>query len=99
MRFTPDQANAIYDVLVEECGAPLDDDSRVMFGVYLAGGGAFPFEFRFQGDLGFGGKFRATADACRWRVDCYPEDRTPERDEMVRRANARLAELEAAASA
>jgi len=32
-------------------------------------------EWRFQGSLGFGGKFRYP----RMSVDCYPEDETPAR--------------------
>jgi hypothetical protein len=98
---TPATANAIYSILVEECGADSAADSRGDFVDYLArptflNGGAY--EFRFQGSLGFGGKFRMAAGGSRWRVDYYPEDRTPERDAMVERANDRLFKLESRAA-
>ena len=48
-------------------------------------------EYRFQGALGFGGKFRNHGYG--WRVDCYSEDETPERLAMIESANAALAEL------
>ena len=79
-------ANAIYDILVEECGAPMrnrrdfvyhqtDSDIR---------------EWRFSGSLGFGGKFWRSD---KWYVSYYQEHQTPERDAMERAANARLATL------
>lgn len=72
-------------VLVEECGAaPSGEDDFV----FLNSRGRCD-EYRFIGALGFGGKF--------WRhdmrVSCYREDETPERLAMMRRANARIAEL------
>jgi hypothetical protein len=48
-------------------------------------------EYRFQGNLGFGGKFWNANG--RWYVTCYSEDETPERQEMIRKANERLADL------
>lgn len=51
-----------------------------------------PKEFRFQGQLGFGGKF--------WRrhsghdVTCYPEDSTRERKRMIAKLNQAIVELE-----
>jgi len=48
-------------------------------------------EWRFQGSLGFGGKF--------WRINgglsvtCYTEDLNPERDAIIKKVNALLAEI------
>jgi hypothetical protein len=50
-------------------------------------------EYRFQGALGFGGKFRRTKWGNRWYVDQYPEDETPESLEIVRVTNEKLKEL------
>jgi hypothetical protein len=51
-------------------------------------------EFRFQGALGFGGKFRNNGNNSNTPyVDCYPEDETPARREMIAKANARLSAL------
>lgn len=75
--------NQIYDILVEECGANpnwrynfvdahLYDDCK---------------EYRFQGLLGFGGKFRSRNGIY---VDYYPEDKNDVRDEIVRKTNEKL---------
>jgi hypothetical protein len=49
-------------------------------------------EFRFMGSLGFGGK--VYVDPRRGaRVDCCPEDETPERRATIERTNAALAKL------
>lgn len=88
--------NTVYDVLVEECGAPRS--CRDMFltiantpnGFYTNNRGFH--EYRFQGALGFGGKLWQNHEL-RLHVDCYTEDRTPERDLMIARANARLKDL------
>jgi hypothetical protein len=95
-------SNRVYDILVEICGAreslrgnfvdrhePFVDPSSNF---------ASTSEFRFQGKLGFGGKFwvspvRALRNLCPWFVSCYSEDETPEREAMVRLANERLLEL------
>lgn len=51
-------------------------------------------EYRFMGDLGFGGKFRNNGNRDNTPyVDCYPENETPERLKMIEAANKRLAEL------
>lgn len=89
---TKDEANAVYDILVRECGAAEGNDRS------CPGRGHFVGEFtrdrhtdeyRFQGALGFGGKFYPRD----MRVSCYREDETPERREMVRWANAALRAL------
>lgn len=77
--------DAVYDVLVEECGALDDDQERHSFKLL------WPecVEFRFQGRLGFGGK--VWHNRRRVYVTCYPEDQIPERLAMIERANERLA--------
>ncbi len=48
-------------------------------------------EWRFMGNLGFGGK--VTWDGRRCWVSCYPEHMTPEREQLIRNANRELKEL------
>ena len=47
-------------------------------------------EYRFQGKLGHGGKYRSQRN----KVDCYQEDATPERLAIIKKVNAKLATLE-----
>ena len=47
-------------------------------------------EYRFCGDLGFGGKVWAGSPPY---VTCYPEDKTPEREKTLASLNAALAAL------
>ena len=82
------QARAIYQVLIEECAAPADDFSVDSF-IFNHRDGSQVEEYRFMGNLGFGGKFWQR----RMAVSCYPEDTTPEREASMERANARLAVL------
>ena len=78
------KANAIFDILVQECGASEED--RLGF-VYQQTTEDVR-EWRFCGFLGFGGKFWNKADGiC---VNCYREDETPERRKMIDAANKRL---------
>jgi hypothetical protein len=87
-----DTAEAIYDVLMEHAGAP--ENWRSMFINHQSN--RHESEWRFQGDLGFGGKFKRAwhPGGERWFVDYYSEDRTPERDEIMRVTNEALAELQ-----
>jgi hypothetical protein len=89
---TRDEANAIYDILVRECGAAEGRDwsypGRAHFVAMLTCERPTD-EYRFMGSLGFGGKFYARD----MRVGYYGENRTPEREEMVRRANEALKAL------
>ena len=52
----------------------------------------FPYEWRFCGKLGFGGKFRVNnnRNGCPY-IDCYQEDETPERRALIEITNAELA--------
>lgn len=47
-------------------------------------------EFRFIGDLGFGGKFWIDSRRGMW-VNCYPEHGTPERLAIIEKTNEALA--------
>ncbi|MCK5641158.1 MAG: hypothetical protein KAJ19_10185 [Gammaproteobacteria bacterium] len=81
---TTEQANAVFDILVEDCGAC--EDERGSFVHYFTTGGQ---EYRFRGMLGFGGKFRPKTMS----VDYYPEDKTPERERIQATVNRKLAKL------
>ncbi|PZR93525.1 MAG: hypothetical protein DI537_10425 [Stutzerimonas stutzeri] len=90
---TPEKAAQAYDILVREAGAAPGD--RSSFILHLSKPSP-PTEYRFQGHLGFGGKFRLRqSDQIAHRVDCYPEDLDPERIAIVERTNAALATLDA----
>jgi hypothetical protein len=89
---TRKQGNCVYDLLVEQAGAP--EDLREDFLYWLATD-AQPrnyAEFRFQGKLGFGGKFWLTGDGM--YVTCYWEDVTPEREKILKTVDDSLAALE-----
>lgn len=83
--------NAVYDVLVEECGAHDSPDERAALAIH------WPDcrEYRFQGKLGFGGKVWWNPSRSRPAVyvTCYREDQSDERNAMIERANARLSPL------
>lgn len=93
----------VYDLLVSVGGAP--ENMKAEFVRYFtkpdpmdhpnACHGDLPatLEWRFQGHLGFGGKF--------WRahrghdVTCYPESETPQRLALIARLNKEISGLEA----
>lgn len=85
MKRSPEEVrlNRIYDVLVKLGGAW--PDSRYMFVRSHAEDNCK--EWRFQGHLGFGGKYRSRTNS----VDCYPEDMTPEKLRLIEQINAELA--------
>lgn len=84
---SPELANQVYDILVKFCGAGeyMRDSFVAMETTELI------YEWRFGGDLGFGGKFWN----CNGRlyVNCYPEDLNPERQKMIDEANEQLSKL------
>jgi hypothetical protein len=86
--FTEAEANAVFDILVEECRAP--GPQRDQF-VYHQTQADFPREWRFGGALGFGGKLWRNDD--RVYVSCYSEDSDEATEAIIARANARLAEF------
>ncbi len=81
---------AAYDILVAHAGAKDDADDKESFVTYYMQVEYPATEYRFCGNLGFGGKF--------WRngsfyVSCYPEERTPVRTAAIEKVNNLLAEL------
>lgn len=79
-----DKLNQIYDILVNLAGA--DEYHRDSF-VFLHMEEIPCREFRFIGNLGFGGKYRSEKN----KVDYYSEDTTPERESIVEKTNNALA--------
>lgn len=88
---TVEQANAVWDVLVEHAGA--SEAGREDFVIVQAAGRCD--EYRFIGSLGFGGKFWTSTSERRWYVTAYPEDTTPERQRVIDVTNAALSGLKA----
>ena len=87
---TREQAEQVFDILTETCGA--SDFWRESF--VRDQSTAYATEWRFQGALGFGGKFRRSDyPQPRVYVDCYPEDATPARKKMIAAANAALCQV------
>lgn len=83
-----DHREAIWKVLVEDCGVKRTDKAlREQFDLHYPG----CIEFRFVGSLGTGGK--VWWNGRRATVSCYEEDATPERRAAMRRANDRLHRL------
>lgn len=89
---TDDQANEVWDVLVELAGA--NERDRDTFVRYLTSPEPFGQEYRFIGVLGFGGKlhFNTFRGA---RVSCYPEHHTPETKSVLDAVNERLRRINA----
>lgn len=83
---TENQAERVWVILVEECGASPSADSKWEFVYHQTR--EHCAEFRFMGKLGFGGKL--WNQSLRLHVTCYPEDLTDERIEMIVKADARL---------
>jgi len=46
-------------------------------------------EYRFQGKLGFGGKYRSKTNT----IDCYSEDETKERKKIIKNINTELSKI------
>ena len=82
----------VYDIL-EEIGAPSNMKEHF---VYVQGHEAIN-EWRFQGLLGFGGKFwnewSYMNNKFEWRVSCYSEDENPKRLGMINHTNKKLKKL------
>jgi hypothetical protein len=93
---TDEQANKVYDILVQHAGA--QEDGRWDFVFHQTRGHVT--EYRFMGLLGFGGKFWRTHWP-RWYVSAYPEDLVgrPERHDAIRLTNAALGGLHASYAA
>lgn len=89
-RGTPMNADRAWTCLVVNGGAI--ESERAEFVHYVETHDySLPFEYRFRGHFGFGGKVRIRDD--RFVADYYPEDRTPERQEQLKTLNAKLAKI------
>lgn len=84
-------ANKIYDILVEYVGANDKKGSWSREDFVTRQIRNHCEEFRFQGCLGFGGKFERRNN--KWTVTCYAENMTPERNLAIEQANHALASL------
>ena len=93
---TPEIANAIYDTLVEHAGASESWRENFVHAQQITD--PICVEYRFQGRLGFGGKFWRTPsfNYPTWYVNAYIEDEArPEVRDMIAATNAALASLHA----
>lgn len=81
----------VWDILVEYAGASEkinDKDSFVYASIQIE----HPYhEYRFCGNLGFGGKFWRTSG--QFYISCYPEDETVSSLETISKVNKTLREL------
>lgn len=84
--FNADEAGAIYDVLVECCGAHPED--KQTFVTDLITENRLGHEWRFQGWLGFGGKLYANTQGV--YVDAYSEHKTAMARFVIGVANERI---------
>lgn len=84
---TADEANAVYDILQREAGAPESMREDFIFHQTQE----VCVEYRFQGSLGFGGKFWRNVSG--WYVDCYPEDNNDYRKHVQHQTNEALKKL------
>lgn len=88
-------ANKIYDVLLAHCGPFPSYSNRVSF-VREFTSINHTNEWRFIGNLGFGGKFwdsKFWGSNRRFYVSCYREDETPERLRIIATVNAELSKI------
>lgn len=88
-RLSAEQAGAIYDVLVQMCGAYEGDRDSFVLHFCESPLEDMTSQWRFGGLLGFGGKF----NWIHMSVSLYQDDLTPLRAGIQQRANARLAAL------
>lgn len=91
-KITEDQARKSYEILVT-LGKAKPDDVHVF--VLAVSDDPYPaMEYRFIGNLGFGGKFRNNGNNGDIpHVDCYPEDFTEERARIIGAINAELRKI------
>lgn len=89
-KFTEQEANAIWDILIAEAGANGDLSARHDF-LHEALSGNWT-EWRFGGKLGFGGKVRNNMG--RVYVTCYRENETPSVNAAIEKTNELLKQYE-----
>jgi hypothetical protein len=95
-------APEIVSIIIENCGCKNKDTEDIVHSILeSAAHSFFPFEYRFIGELGLGGKLIANTEVIglrsgelvqciRWFVTCYQEDMSPERALRIDKANALL---------
>lgn len=82
-----EDAHKVYDLLVSIGGAYEPDRDNFIYHHAKRKGGCS--EWRFSGNLGFGGKYRSEYN----QVDCYKEDETPERIKIMNELNVALLKI------
>ena len=82
-----ENAQKIYDLLVSIGGA--SESMRESFIYHHCESKSGCGEWRFQGKLGFGGKYYSRMN----KVDCYTEDRTQEVENIIEKLNILLSEV------
>lgn len=88
----PAHAERVWALLEQYVGAKDPNDwKKKSFLRYVCVNEPFGHEFRFEGNLGFGGKF--LNDGWRWVVTCYREDETAERLAAIDKVNEALLKL------
>ncbi len=85
---TKEFANKVYDVLVTHLRA--DERMRDDFIYHHVESKEGCHEYRFMGNLGFGGKYWSETNT----VSCYLEDETQGRKELIKIANKELSLIE-----
>lgn len=89
---TDNEADAVYDTLIQHAGVVDSESGRRQFRSFYEN--RFEArEFRFEGDLGYGGKiFFAKYESP--YVTCYREDKTDTRRAMIKATNDALKGVE-----
>ena len=90
---TKERANKIYDILVRLGGAA-ENGRRGFVHSHEGTPQVECEEWRFQGKLGFGGKYWSGQN----KVNCYYEDETPAYRELLDQINTELGKLDDADS-
>lgn len=88
MASVPLDSRHVWGILVNHAGAIDADSNWVQFRQWWDRYDGGYDEFRFMGDLGFGGKLHRSRDGL--RVSCYPESMTFERQKIIETTNAAL---------
>lgn len=85
MVLTEEKAKAVYEILIEVCEASAREKDDFVY-THTRNGCS---EWRFQGNLGFGGKYWSGRNA----VSCYPEHLNPNTEQIIEKANKLLSEI------
>jgi|HubBroStandDraft_5_1064220.scaffolds.fasta_scaffold26428_6 hypothetical protein len=88
---TKDQAEGIYKILEECCGAANDELRAFVDYMCLKDRDLHGSEWRFCGWLGFGGKLYSNSQGV--YVDCYAEEKSPLAVFAIKIANERITDL------